>query len=595
MRHAWFAWVLLGAGCGDSTSAVSDGNTADGSATGSGACMVGFEGCPCTDDGLCLSGLACAQGVCVDDGVTGGHTGSDTASASAGSGATNTASATQDDGTSAGMTQASASETASSGASEPTLTASTSDGASSGTSVGVSDSADTSSEGGVSAGESSSTGDGGSSSDSNSAGESSSTGGAAVCGDGVAEGDEACDGADLGGKTCDDLGFQYGALKCTPGCAHDASKCTNSAACGDAIVVPNMLCYAPIAEIAKYNSYRALALGDLNEDGHLDFIGARSAKTQIDVWPGVGDGTFDLDAPLVNLDLKLDPSQVVDLNLDGHLDVIGPNSGTGDIQVALGDGTGKLTALAAYDSAVGPRLDLGDVDADGRLDLTVCGTQASKAVGFRRGLAGGNFGPMITYPVDPTYGARQCGFVDFDRDGNLDIWIGRGTGNGSVFQVLYGDGAAKFALDPATSGISADYWVWAGHLGEDDYVDVLSIRALPNSGLLQVRHGTPTWLEDMLYAFEIDDWPQETAFMGNFDGNDIVDVLTFTDGSQILQVFRGDGTGLFFDSVTIVGSVAATDVAVGDINEDGIDDMVVVRAYQDGNALSKVHVVLSNP
>lgn len=593
MRHAWFVWVLL-AGCGDSTSAVSDSNTAGGSSTGTGACMVGFEGCPCTDDGLCLAGFACVEGVCADDGVTGGLTGSDTASASAGSAATSTASATQDDGTGAGTsTQASASETASSGASEPTLTASTGDGTSSGTSVGVSDSADTSSEGGVSvsAGESGSTGESGS----NSAGEGSSTGGAAVCGDGVAEGDEACDGADLGGKTCDDFGLQYGALQCTPGCAHDASKCTNSAACGDAVVVPNMLCYAPIAEVSKYDSYRALALGDLNEDGHLDFIGARSSKTQIDVWPGGGDGTFDLDAWVTSLNLKLDPSRVVDLNLDGHLDVIGPNSDTGDIQVALGDGTGKLTALAAYDSAAGPRLDLGDVDADGRLDLTVCGVQASKSVGFRRGLAGGNFGPMITYPVDPTYGARQCGFVDFDRDGNLDIWIGRGTGNGSVFQVLYGDGAAKFSLDPATSGISADYWVWAGHLGEDDYVDVLSVRALPNSGLLQVRHGTPTWLEDMLYTFEIDDWPQETAFIGNFDGNDIPDVLTFTDGNQILQIFRGDGTGLFFDGVTVVGSVAATDVAVGDINEDGLDDMMVVRAYQDGNSLSKVHVVLSDP
>jgi hypothetical protein len=99
----------------------------------------------------------------------------------------------------------------------------------------------------------------------------------------------------------------------------------------------------------------------------------------------------------------------------------------------------------------------------------------------------------------------------------------------------------------------------------------------------------------MLYTFEIDDWPQETAFIGNFDGNDIPDVLTFTDGNQILQIFRGDGTGLFFDGVTVVGSVAATDVAVGDINEDGLDDMMVVRAYQDGNSLSKVHVVLSDP
>lgn len=63
----------------------------------------------------------------------------------------------------------------------------------------------------------------------------------------------------------------------------------------------------------------------------------------------------------------------------------------------------------------------------------------------------------------------------------------------------------------------------------------------------------------------------------------------------MLEVFRGDGTGLFFDGVTVVGDVAITDVAVGDLNEDGLDDMMAVRAHLDGSSLTKVHVVLSNP
>jgi hypothetical protein len=51
------------------------------------------------------------------------------------------------------------------------------------------------------------------------------SGGSAACGDGVAEGDELCDGNDLGGLTCADLGFSKGELSCTPGCMLDATGC----------------------------------------------------------------------------------------------------------------------------------------------------------------------------------------------------------------------------------------------------------------------------------------------------------------------------------------------------------------------------------
>ncbi|MFH1725559.1 MAG: LamG-like jellyroll fold domain-containing protein, partial [Elusimicrobiota bacterium] len=52
--------------------------------------------------------------------------------------------------------------------------------------------------------------------------------GIAACGDGVANADEACDGADLGGKTCADYLFVGGSLSCGAGCA-----AIETAACGD--------------------------------------------------------------------------------------------------------------------------------------------------------------------------------------------------------------------------------------------------------------------------------------------------------------------------------------------------------------------------
>ena len=53
----------------------------------------------------------------------------------------------------------------------------------------------------------------------------------ATCGDGVLwEGVEECDGAELGGATCEGLGFIQGDLSCTSDCALDSSECVQ---CGD--------------------------------------------------------------------------------------------------------------------------------------------------------------------------------------------------------------------------------------------------------------------------------------------------------------------------------------------------------------------------
>jgi Putative metal-binding motif/Prenyltransferase and squalene oxidase repeat len=57
------------------------------------------------------------------------------------------------------------------------------------------------------------------------------------CGDGVInQAGELCDGADLGGKTCVDIGFLGGTLACQPDCTFDAAACVGTPFCGDGII-----------------------------------------------------------------------------------------------------------------------------------------------------------------------------------------------------------------------------------------------------------------------------------------------------------------------------------------------------------------------
>ena len=58
--------------------------------------------------------------------------------------------------------------------------------------------------------------------------------GGAVCGNGEREIGEQCDGADLGGLSCEDRGCTGGGtLACTPQCTFDTSSCSQCPVCGD--------------------------------------------------------------------------------------------------------------------------------------------------------------------------------------------------------------------------------------------------------------------------------------------------------------------------------------------------------------------------
>lgn len=64
-------------------------------------------------------------------------------------------------------------------------------------------------------------------------------GGTGSCGDGVVTWPEACDGKDLQGKTCRDLGFKSGELACSSSCKVDPFDCTS---CGDGVQDPGEDC-----------------------------------------------------------------------------------------------------------------------------------------------------------------------------------------------------------------------------------------------------------------------------------------------------------------------------------------------------------------
>ncbi|MEZ4365892.1 MAG: hypothetical protein R2939_06345 [Kofleriaceae bacterium] len=70
---------------------------------------------------------------------------------------------------------------------------------------------------------------------------------AARCGDGLVVAPEQCEGVELGGATCEDVGYYGGTLGCTGACTYDVAACEGT--CGDGVVNGPELCDG-IAEVS---------------------------------------------------------------------------------------------------------------------------------------------------------------------------------------------------------------------------------------------------------------------------------------------------------------------------------------------------------
>jgi hypothetical protein len=214
----------------------------------------------------------------------------------------------------------------------------------------------------------------------------------------------------------------------------------------------------------------AVAVADVNGDGHLDLIVADNAKNVVSVLLGNGDGTFEVPQDFATGQL---PRAVVvaDVNGDGKLDLVVANGGSNSVSVLLGNGDG--TFAAARNFAVGKvpyAVAVTDVSGDGRPDLITanCG---SNNVTVLLGRGNGSFSTAQNYSAGPTPDAVAV--ADLDGDGHLDLVVSNRKAN-TVSVLLHAAGAlvpqAKSNLVATTRAVPVVEMVDAvvGSVGDRD-------------------------------------------------------------------------------------------------------------------------------
>lgn len=191
---------------------------------------------------------------------------------------------------------------------------------------------------------------------------------------------------------------------------------------------------------------------DFDGDGHVDIALIRRVDPAVltpqelvlHVLYGRGNGTFDLDAGMIDLplDLKLNPDisfifskeiAARDVDSDGDIDLV-ITSDTSFLQVMINDGDGNFTVGQKVTVGNQPfRVRIADFNNDGVPDLaSLNGISRTLHISFGKG--DGTFGDesdgpggYVSFPLGPLADAVDLAIADFDLDGALDIAISEYT------------------------------------------------------------------------------------------------------------------------------------------------------------------------
>ncbi len=328
---------------------------------------------------------------------------------------------------------------------------------------------------------------------------------------------------------------------------------------------------------------RSIITGDFNNDSRIDVVVGKFLADNLGVFLGYGNGSFS-NQTTYSTGIGSRPWSVAvgDLNDDGRTDITVAYYGTGNIGILIGYGNGSFTIQQTMTTTIASMpasVAVGDFNSDGRLDITVANSESSN-VGIFLGDGNGTFSSQTIYSNGVMSGSDGIAVGDFNNDNQLDIVIANAEANNTSIFLGYGNGTFSSRIIFSTGNNSVPIAVAVGDFNNDDRLDIAVANfGTSNVGVL-LGCGNGTFQSQVIYSTGYNSQIFSIA-IGDFDNDNRLDIVVtnYFDGN--IGVFQGYGDGTFSSQTTyaIDSWGGPTYVAVGDLNNDGRLDIVVVLMF----------------
>ena len=334
------------------------------------------------------------------------------------------------------------------------------------------------------------------------------------------------------------------------------------------------------------NDKRVLEIKDLNNDAKPDILQIDSNIANVSWYKNMGNGLFTLQQLITTNVQNLRDVICLDANKDGYLDVLVASKDDHKVAwYANANGTGVFGAenLLTHLTYSPNKVDVGDIDNDGDLDLVSSSASDSKVAWYKN--TKGSFTESQNIITQSLVNASNATLGDIDKDGDLDVvafsWYQNSGDFSSIVWYENTNGLGSYTKQHIV--VSNTEQISAIRLVDVDNDNDLDIICGSTNNILSLykNNGNGTFAAQSIFSTNTPNKYLLDMIVADFDNDNDLDVAVSFTNDEIAWYENSNGQGNFSIKHVIVSSMNyPISIFAADLDGDANTDLIFNNRFQ---------------